>query len=679
VRNAGASIDPPTDPLAAVSLPLSSSGRGPAPQAGERHEAGRSGGLPPGVSPDIFGATGLGRPGAAPGSPSLPPVPPPPQPWPMAREPGPPRPPMPPPHAGMERSGPPPGPVDGPPPDGPPRRRRGLLSLAVTLPLILVLAYVVPAVLMSGTILRGTVVEGIDIGGLTVTQAADRLRDGLAPLVDRPLVLQAAGRRHELVPEDAGLEVDVVGTIERAPSGFPTPVQVWQALVGTTEVKPKIVTDAGKLAEAVDRLAGRIDRKVVEGAIRFKGTTPVVTRPRDGRALEREPAATKIAAAFLGPGTPVDLPVTVVKPRVSAKAVAEAAANARKAVAGPVTLTHGGRRAQLSAETLAAHLTFVAGDDGALRPKFDANSALGSTEKDLIDAAQAPKNATFEIVDGRPRLVPARRGKGVDRAKLAGAVATMVSEGGSRTIPVELTLVQPRITDKIARGLGIKEKISEFTTQHPCCAPRVTNIHRIADLLDGHMVLPGETFSLNGVVGQRDRARGFVEAPMILAGRLVNDVGGGISQFATTMYNAVFFGGLQDVQHTPHEFYISRYPAGRESTVSWPQPDFRWRNDSDHGVLVKTSYTATSITVAFWSTKRYDRVEAKASEPYDFTDFKKETDSGPDCIPMTGQRGFTIDVTRVFYNGGKEVKRDPTIRTVYKPELDLTCEKPSSQ
>jgi vancomycin resistance protein YoaR len=99
----------------------------------------------------------------------------------------------------------------------------------------------------------------------------------------------------------------------------------------------------------------------------------------------------------------------------------------------------------------------------------------------------------------------------------------------------------------------------------------VTNIHRIADIVDGHVVRPGETFSLNGFVGRRDRARGFVPAPVILNGRFVDDVGGGVSQFATTLFNAVFFGGLQDLTHTPHIYYISRYPAGRGATVSFPQ------------------------------------------------------------------------------------------------------------
>ncbi|GGK50792.1 vanomycin resistance protein VanB [Planomonospora parontospora subsp. parontospora] len=695
MRNAGRPTEPPTDPFAAVPLPShpvrpgaaagsrdprrpAAERPGPAPNGAPNGTPGAAptGGprLPPGVSPDIFGPSGepagFGRTaGPAAGGTGLPQAASPPQPWRMAapppEQPIPPRPPQ-------------GGPGD-PSPAGPPGREeraprgrsRRLLLVTVLLLVLAALAYAVPAVAMSGKILSGTRVRGVDIGGLTATEAADRLRERLAERAGEPMVLTAFGKRHELDPEKAGLELDVVATIDQAPSDFPTPGEVWRALTGTTELDPRHSVDSERLDAAVAALAEDIDREVVEGAVRFKGVEPVTVKPRDGRELEKAAAAAAIQKAYLGPAGPVELPVTVIKPKVTAAVVAKTAASAGKALSGPITLKAGARQAVLPVETVAAHLSFEPGDSGGMRPVFDARKAVATVEKDLVDQAQAPREPTFRIVGGKPELVPGRKGRGVDDKKLAAAVAELVSEGGSRTIPVSLTTVRPRTSEAELRKLGIKEKISEFTTPFECCPPRVTNIRTIAKLLDGHLVKPGETFSLNGVVGERDTARGFVEAPMIAGGRLVPSVGGGISQFVTTMYNAVFFGGLQDVQHMAHEFYISRYPAGRESTVSWPAPDFRWKNDSPYGVLVKTSTTSTSVTVAFWSTKRYE-IESISSERYNVTPFERKTDSGPDCIPMVGQQGFTIDVTRVFKKDGKEVKRE-TEKTVYKPETDLKC------
>jgi vancomycin resistance protein YoaR len=202
----------------------------------------------------------------------------------------------------------------------------------------------------------------------------------------------------------------------------------------------------------------------------------------------------------------------------------------------------------------------------------------------------------------------------------------------------------------------------------------VQNIHTIADIVDGYVVLPGETFSLNAVVGKRDTARGFVQAPQILRGEFVKEVGGGVSQFATTLFNAVFFSGLKDVQHTPHSYYISRYPPGRESTVSYPEPDFRFQDDAPTGVLITTAYTARSITVTFWGTKRYD-VEAETGPRTRIRPYEKQYVTRDDCTPASGAEGFDIVVTRVFKQAGRVVKREP-FKTRYKPEPNFICGPP---
>jgi vancomycin resistance protein YoaR len=144
--------------------------------------------------------------------------------------------------------------------------------------------------------------------------------------------------------------------------------------------------------------------------------------------------------------------------------------------------------------------------------------------------------------------------------------------------------------------------VAEFTTPHPCCAPRVTNIHRIADMVRGTLVGPGETFSLNGITGPRTAAKGFVSAPAIIDGEYVDDVGGGVSQFATTAFNAAFFAGVDITEYQMHSEYISRYPYAREATVFYPGVDLKFRNDTPYGIVVWPTYTGTSVTVQLWST-----------------------------------------------------------------------------
>jgi hypothetical protein len=142
--------------------------------------------------------------------------------------------------------------------------------------------------------------------------------------------------------------------------------------------------------------------------------------------------------------------------------------------------------------------------------------------------------------------------------------------------------------------------LGTFTTSFTCCEPRVTNIRLIAATVDGTVVQPGEQLSLNGLVGPRTRAKGYVEAPFISGGMLSTDVGGGVSQFATTMFNAAFFAGVQLDDFRAHSFYISRYPPGREATINYPSIDLAWTNDTDTPLLVRTVTTGTSVTVALY-------------------------------------------------------------------------------
>jgi len=187
--------------------------------------------------------------------------------------------------------------------------------------------------------------------------------------------------------------------------------------------------------------------------------------------------------------------------------------------------------------------------------------------------------------------------------------------------------------------------IGEFTTYHACCQSRVTNIHLIADAVDGAVVPAGETWSLNDYVGKRTVDKGYVAAGAIIGGELVccdrpENIGGGTSQFATTLYNAIYFAGLEDVYHKPHSIYFSRYPLGHEATLGWTLPDVIFRNDTDHPVTIETSYTGTSITVELVGSNGKRRVASSVSGT------------------ATTTSGGTVTVTRgVTYQDGSSTTR----------------------
>jgi vancomycin resistance protein YoaR len=165
-----------------------------------------------------------------------------------------------------------------------------------------------------------------------------------------------------------------------------------------------------------------------------------------------------------------------------------------------------------------------------------------------------------------------------------------------------------------------------------------------------------------------------VPAGVINAGKFTTAVGGGISQFATTMFNAVFFAGLENVYHKPHSYYISRYPAGREATVYYDSIDLKWRNDSNTAIYVDTKWVPGSITVTFYGTKHYE-IQSVSSNRFNVRSpvVQDKPDDGT-CKAQAGAEGFDITVTRVFRDlgSGAEVKRED-FHTHYAAEPIIHC------
>jgi vancomycin resistance protein YoaR len=290
------------------------------------------------------------------------------------------------------------------------------------------------------------------------------------------------------------------------------------------------------------------------------------------------------------------------------------------------------------------------------------------------EIGRKPVDARIEVKDGRPSVIPGKDGLTIEAAALAQKVreALVVTMGTQRVANVPHSRQKPDLTTEEARKLGFMEKISTFSTILTADAGRTENLRIAAATVDGTLVLPGETFSLNGFLGERTPEKGYHPAPAISGGRLVRDYGGGVSQMATTIFNNVFFSGLADVHHKPHSFSISRYPEGREATVNWPTVDLKWKNDSDTAVLIKAS-VGSQVTVSFYGTKHWD-ITADRSERTNYRTPKTVYDPSAGCVSQGANPGFDVSVTRTFRRpGSTAVARTQTFHAVYRAEDQVIC------
>ncbi|MDP2711183.1 MAG: VanW family protein [Solirubrobacteraceae bacterium] len=260
-------------------------------------------------------------------------------------------------------------------------------------------------------------------------------------------------------------------------------------------------------------------------------------------------------------------------------------------------------------------------------------------------AAWRPRPADVEVT------TPARAGRTVKRPELATAIEAAI-RAGRHSVEIPTQRIEPAVSADAARRMRFL--IGTFTTYYVPGQPRVTNIARIARAVDGTLVAPGARFSLNATAGERTRAKGYVEAPFIADGKIEPSIGGGVSQFSTTLYNAAYFAGLQIDAHRPHSFFIDRYPAGREATLNFPDIDLTWTNDTDAPVLIRTSTDDNSVAVSLYGDTDGRRVEAQTG--------KRTSLDG---------RDFQVVVTRVVrYEGGRIVRQPYTTRYDEPPPPD---------
>jgi vancomycin resistance protein YoaR len=270
------------------------------------------------------------------------------------------------------------------------------------------------------------------------------------------------------------------------------------------------------------------------------------------------------------------------------------------------------------------------------------------------------------------RVEPAHPGLVLDDQAVARALCA-AAEGAEKKGDLPLHPgAPPQLSTEAAEHAGIASLMGSYTTRHACCQPRVDNIHHIADLLDGVLVNPGETFSVNQLVGPRTIKNGFRPAPSIEDGDMVDTVGGGVSQFATTLFNALFYGGYDILERQPHSYWFTRYPMGYDATLSYPHPDIVFKNDTEAGALIKTSYTDTTITVKVYGNNGGRRVRAEVSERQSIVMPPVELipnprlDADEEKTREGGMIGWTVTVKRIltFPDGkSKEERRKVT----YKP------------
>ena len=547
-----------------------------------------------------------------------------------------------------------------------------IAGLLVGLLVILGVAYALDVVSGKGKLPRKTSVGGVDISRMEPAAAIDKLQGELGGATTKPVTVTAGERTAEFVPEQAGMSLDFETAVNSIPEASMNPFSRLAAFVGSpNEIDVDADVDAQALEPVINRLEGELSFDATDGQVAIEEGEVRTVDAVLGQGVDRAQLEENVTSNWLDPEgvevEPIEVEPAITQDKVDefADGPAKAALNGALELKGRSDVT-----ATLDEEAISSFVAVERVEDN-LELAINTERAQELFDATLADTETEMQNAQISFASGSMQVTPHSDGEIIDwETTLDGFDKRVVGEE-PREWEAAYEDEEATFTTEQAQNASFDQTVGEFTTSGYSAASG-RNIELTAQMVNGAVVSPGDTFSLNGYTGPRGTAQGFVESGIIIEGHAGTAVGGGISQFATTLYNASYFGGMTDVAHTPHSYYISRYPAGREATVYEGAIDLQFKNDSDYPVQIVTSVGGGSVTVKLMGVKTVD-VESVNNGRWEPTSPQRMELTGDDCSPSGGAPGFTTSDTRIIRDlNGNEMNRETTT-TVYDPQPIVTC------
>ena len=327
--------------------------------------------------------------------------------------------------------------------------------------------------------------------------------------------------------------------------------------------------------------------------------------------------------------------------------------------------------------------------------KLELNGLEEAAQKAAAEAAtmwyQMPKGGSIGSYDkssGQFVMEGAKSGFEVDQAALASSILDKVAAGA---FDARIEVPGNSLSAEEATAASEYKIIGTYTTKTTANSVRNKNIQLAAEAINGTILKPGEEFSFNNVVGQRTEAKGYGAAAAYNEGEVVQEVGGGICQVSTTLYNAVLRAGLKTTKRQSHTFEPSYVTPGRDATVSWGGPDYRfanvpskaeYSNEGSYSIGIKAHYANREVTISIYGRpvlKDGYSFDLKSEKVKDIDVVRKPIEPGSDRTPTHGTKGSQWVTNLVVKKGGKVVSDKLDHNTYYSGHIEYYTEGGAAQ
>ncbi len=569
-----------------------------------------------------------------------------------------------------------------------------LFSGAVLLMLLLVIFVAVFQIQYQGRIIPNVSAYGIDLGGMTEDEAESALVNAFAQDQNRTFTFRDGEQTWEFTSAELGIRFEPSEVVRSAAAigrgGTPIAnvfdqLMVW--LNGDTVI-PLIAYDQTVALEKINRIAESLNRFPTDGSFQIIGTEVMITPGEIGRTVDVMTTLGRLDNAILNvSGSIIDVAIEETSPIVTN--VEEAAARARLALSGPVTLIATDAQGSplgpwtATVDQIAQLLRISTLRDestGALRYDISVNTgAFAPYLEELARGLIVPEeNGRFRFNDDTRQLELIERAQNGRTLNVAETIASMEAAifSTSRIVPLAFDYHLPVYHDNVtAAELGITELVASGVSFYAGSSQaRITNITVAAARFDGIIIAPGDIFSFNRYVGQITAEEGYVQSAVIFGDRTIQGDGGGVCQVSTTAFRAAFYGGFPIVERYAHSYRVGYYErgdpegVGLDAAIFTPDLDFRFLNDTPYHLLIETSiYPGTSsIEFRFYSTSTGRQVVKAGPEVVDIRAALPTTYEANAEIPLGQERwvdfaaeGAYVEVTRTILDAnGNQIDRE---------------------
>lgn len=410
----------------------------------------------------------------------------------------------------------------------------------------------------STTIAKGVYIKNIDVSGLTREQAKEKINNYISSVIPEEIKLTHNGFETSLSTSQLSIyfntdeAVDMAYNIGKTGNIFQKNLTILQTRLSKTTIDPGFSIDMDQLKKDLEDISSKLPDKIIESSCYIDGNNLIITKGKAGKTVKVDDSAKYIKQAIN------DLKIE-----------------------------------NNSLELLTEDST----------PKeIDLDAVYNEIHKEPVNAYYSQN----------PYVVHPSE-NGMDFSITLDEAKNMLKEEKDEYI-VPLKVLYPSVTTNMIGTEAFPDLLSEFSTKYAASNKnRTTNLILAAKKINGTVLMPGETFSYNKVVGARTIQAGYKEAPIYVSGRVEDGIGGGICQITTTLYNAVVYANLDIVERSNHQFVPSYAGPSRDATVVYGAIDFKFKNNRDYPIKIACSVSGGIANFKIWGLKSDNDYEVQIS------------------------------------------------------------------